>query len=59
MFDTGNMHDGVVWAIADVLDLKGCKCTIAGGIMMIVKGAIVVMKGKLVAKLYWLIGMQF
>lgn len=61
------MHDGIVRTLMDVkhvlelrrnliyvgaLDSKGCKCTTAGGVIKVVRGAMVVMKGEKVENLY-------
>lgn len=68
---TIRMFDGIVWTLTDVmhvsglqrnlislsaLDSKGCECTIAG---RVVKGALVIMKGKKVKNLYRLMGDAF
>ena len=61
------MFDGIVRTLTDVihvlglqrnavslgtLDSKGCKCIVAGGVMKVVRGAMVIMKGELNKNLY-------
>lgn len=50
------IYEGIFFFFFGALDSKGCKCTVAGGVMKMARGAMVVMKDELVKGLYRLSG---